>query len=102
MVRDFLFVLLASAVASGCYTAQVLDRDAAGKHGEHFVKLECGETEQCMELARRTCEGDFEVESNDTTSSGFGHAPPGTAHIMLVRCATTPTGAAPASAKAGH
>jgi len=102
MARLWLFAFALAVAGAGCYTAYVVNPDVPGRHGEHFLKLQCGEKEQCLELARKTCGGDFEVESTDTTSSGFGHAPPGTSYVMLVRCATaTPPAAVPAAPKSG-
>ncbi|HTP50484.1 MAG TPA: hypothetical protein VMK42_07295 [Anaeromyxobacteraceae bacterium] len=90
MTRRLSWAAAVAAVGMGCATGRVVDRDLSGPQGEHLVQLECPSPDPCLALARQTCRGDFEVVSEKTVWSGFGHAPPGSAEMMWVRCKTGP------------
>jgi len=93
MIRRLAMALMAMAAGTGCASPpRVVDRDAVGPYGEHLLKLQCDRAEQCRALARETCGGEFEVVRSETVSSGFGHAPPGTAQVLFVHCGPVPPG----------
>lgn len=74
---------------SGCATTRIVDPDVIGASGEHLVKLQCEERDQCLVLARHTC-GDFEVVSSDVTWGPSSRAPPGSEVTVLVHCKAPP------------
>ena len=96
MARWSMWVFVAMIAVAGCATARVVDGDVVGPNGEHLVKLECQYLEQCTELARETCAGDFDVVNNAVVWGPSSRTPPGSTDAMLVRCRPAP-GTAPPS-----
>ncbi len=41
-------------------------------HGEHLSELACVGAQECMQFARKTCQGDFEVVPGGGVPSGGG------------------------------
>ena len=74
------FVLLAFAAAfvfPGC--AQVMNDHVIGPHGDVLEELQCARVEDCYELARKECKGNFDVVQSMTYGNSGGQG-------MMIKC----------------
>jgi hypothetical protein len=77
--------VLASAVTS-CVTAYVYKPDVVGPNGEHLVELACSTPDACMDFARKTCSGDFEIVTSSDVTGGGGKTGVSSTDLMLIHC----------------
>ena len=92
------------AVTVGCVTASIYKPDVIGPHGEHLIELSCATPDKCMDFARVTCKGDFDVvtSSDVTTGGGAKGVPVGSTNLMLIRCDNQPDAGASGGPDAGR
>jgi hypothetical protein len=79
-------------LGAGC-TAYIYNPDVIGPHGEHLIELACSTPDRCMDLARQTCGGDYDVVTTGNAVSGTSQGGTSSANLMLVQCKTSPVAA---------
>ena len=79
-MKPWMVAAVLLGVGTGCF--QVINGNVTGPHGEHLIELQCPSPAECMDYARQTCGGDFDIVTNQTTSADKG----GTSEYILVQC----------------
>ena len=79
------WAIAAMTAGAGC-TAYIYKSDVVGPHGEHLIELACNTPDACLELARQTCGGDYDIVTTGDAVSGGGKAGVSSANMMLVQC----------------
>jgi hypothetical protein len=85
MIQRFASAASLMVVATACASSYVYRPDVVGPHGEHLVELACSAPDKCMDLARKTCDGDFDIVMNGSDVSGNKYGVSST-NLILVKC----------------
>jgi hypothetical protein len=72
-------------LAEGC--AYVVNPDVTGPHGEHLREIQCNYLEECLDFARKTCGGNYDIATQSTAGDGV------LTITMMVHCKASEAGA---------
>ncbi|MGO9832040.1 MAG: hypothetical protein ACLPJH_18045 [Myxococcaceae bacterium] len=76
-------------VAAGC-EPYIYKPDVVGPHGEHLIELACPTPDGCMELARQTCQGDYNIVTNGAVAPGTPEGGSKGTNLMVIQCENQP------------